>query len=82
MSSNYPPGVSSGTYGAPWNDEEFEFEMEVTIKVRGGISKAGPASYSDSEIIADVEKMIKDSLVVEHDNIDDFEVISTETTIL
>lgn len=29
MSSNYPTGVSDNTYGAPFNDEEFEFELKV-----------------------------------------------------
>ena len=43
MSSNLPPGVSENTYGAPWNDEDFEFTLEVTI----GGSIQGPLSQEE-----------------------------------
>lgn len=41
MSSNLPPGVSENTFSAPWNDEEFEFTLEVTIggSIQGPLSK-------------------------------------------
>lgn len=31
MSSNYPPGVSQHTFGAPWNDITFEFSVGVDV---------------------------------------------------
>ncbi len=42
MSSNYPPGVSDDSYGAPFNEEEREFEFYV--KVSGYLYADGPLS--------------------------------------
>jgi len=47
MSSNYPPGVSSSTFGAPWNDEEKEFEFY--IKVSGTLVTNGPLLSSERD---------------------------------
>lgn len=50
---NYPPGVSGSTFGAPWNDEEKEFEFY--IKVSGTLITEGPlASYIKEERFADL----------------------------
>lgn len=43
MLNNYPFGLSENSYGAPWNDEEFEFTLEVTI----GGSLEGPLSQEE-----------------------------------
>jgi hypothetical protein len=53
MSSNYPPGVSSSTFSAPWNDEEREFEFY--IKVSGVLYTDGPLpDLIKDEIFADM----------------------------
>lgn len=31
MSSNYPAGVSDNTFGAPFNDQEYEFSVVVDV---------------------------------------------------
>jgi hypothetical protein len=51
MSSNYPPGCSSFEWGAPWNDEEKEFEF--TIKVSGTLVTNGPLASSERDEIFD-----------------------------
>lgn len=47
MASNYPPGVSEGTYGAPWNDEQFC--VDLTIKMTVPFTLNGPLGESRGE---------------------------------
>ena len=57
--SNYPPGVSENTYGAPWNDIEIEKQVEVTIKCVISTSISGPqylTEYEKNEIIESITK--------------------------
>lgn len=57
MSSNYPPGVSGNTFGAPWNDEEYD----CTLIVHCSTSFKGPLSSSDyqDEVNDFVNEIIK-----------------------
>ena len=67
MSSNLPPGVSENIFGAPYNDEEFEFSILVTFAgcVQGPLSQ----EEYDNEV-ADIKKECMEQLLkldfVEH----------------
>lgn len=66
MSSNLPPGVSENTFGAPYNDEEFEFTLEVTI----GGSLQGPLSEEEyDEQVEAIKAETKRQIYSEIDNI-------------
>lgn len=72
MTSNYPPGVSDSTFGSPWNEQEFEFTLEVTF---GGTIQ-GPTSLDDfneqvAQIMKDTMKNINDKI----DNVENIEEI-------
>ena len=57
--SNYPPGVSDFSFGAPWNELEIEREVEVTIKCVVSTSVSGPQKLSieeEDEIIESITK--------------------------
>ena len=57
--SNYPPGVSDSSFGAPWNELEIEREVEVTIKCVISTSISGPQKLSieeENEIIKSITK--------------------------
>ena len=61
MSSNYPPGVSDNTFGAPWNDEEFNFAFKIYCS--GSVN--GPLSSEDykekvCEIKSEIEKQLNE----------------------
>lgn len=63
MSSNYPPGVSENTYGAPWND--ISFGIAVEVKLEFSFTVPGPRSKADldevkQEYIKEVMAKIKD----------------------
>lgn len=60
--SNYPPGCSDSTYGAPWNDEEFEREVEVVLKSYITVSFKGPASIDEEEIVKAVKEQVREDL--------------------
>ena len=57
--SNYPPGVSDSSFGAPWNELEIEREVEVTIKCVISTSISGSQKLSieeEDEIIKSITK--------------------------
>ena len=57
--SNYPPGVSDSSFGAPWNELEIEREVKVTIKCVISTSISGPQKLSieeEDEIIKSITK--------------------------
>jgi hypothetical protein len=61
--SNYPAGVSDSTYGAPWNEEEQDFEF--TIKVKGTLYTDGPLPQSElDEIFTDLLRIEKEALLL------------------
>ena len=47
--SNYPPGVSDFSFGAPRNEIEIEKEVEITIKCVVSTSVSGPQKLSNEE---------------------------------
>ena len=62
MSSNYPPGCSANTFGAPWN--EVEKEIEFCINVRGIISIDKPVNkLYELEILHDVKEEVRKELL-------------------
>ena len=58
--SNYPPGVSDSSFGAPWNDIEIEREVEVTIKCVISTSVSGPQELTIEEENEIIESITKD----------------------
>ena len=49
--SNYPPGVSDSTYGAPWNDVDVEVDVEVVLTTTVIVTVPGPGkSINEDEI--------------------------------
>lgn len=59
MSSNYPPGVSENTFGAPWNSREFEFEFKIVCS--GELD--GPLSEEDyEEIVKEIKNIVRKQL--------------------
>lgn len=62
MNSNYPPGVSSSSFGAPWNEVEEEFEF--TIKVNGTLTTDGPLPNEElDEIFYQLLKYEKEQIL-------------------
>ena len=57
--SNYPPGVSDSSFGAPWNELEIEREVEVTIKCVISTSVSGPQKLSNEEENEIIESITK-----------------------
>ena len=47
--SNYPPGVSDSSFGAPWNELEIEKEVEITIKCVVSTSISGNQKLNNEE---------------------------------
>ena len=75
MASNYPPGVSDGTYGAPFNDEQFC--VDLTIKITVPFTLNGPLGDSRGEAMKmgmeDVVEQIKE--ILEAADVEDIEII-------
>lgn len=67
MNSNYPPGVTDSTYGAPFNDEVYEFSIECSGVVQGPLNKE---DYD--KIVSDIKKEVADAI---RNIINDFEII-------
>ena len=57
--SNYPPGVSDFSFGAPWNELEIEREVEVTIKCVVSTSVSGPQKLTEEEENEIIESITK-----------------------
>lgn len=57
--SNYPPGVSDFSFGAPWNEIEIEKEVEITIKCVVSTSVSGPQKLSIEEKDEIIESITK-----------------------
>lgn len=60
--SNYPDGVYSWTEDAPWNDQDLEIEVEVTLRTVIPLSYKGSVKLTEGLIKQDVEEKIKDEL--------------------
>ena len=75
MASNYPPGVSDSTFGAPWNDIEIEKEVVITLKTTLQVSFQGPAQISDEQILEAMKEVIKEDLKKTQE---DYEIASVE----
>ncbi len=47
--SNLPPGCESGTFGAPWNDEEIEHNISLSIEFEDLFAVNGPLNDNGKE---------------------------------
>lgn len=65
--SNYPPGVSENTFGAPWNTEDYECVFKVYVST----SFDGPLSREDYR--DEVQRFVKEieSQLLKIDYVDD-----------
>lgn len=73
--SNYPPGVSDSTYGAPWNDVEIEREVVIVLKTTMSVSFPGPDDIDDDTILESIKEVIKEDL---QKTSEDYEIESVE----
>ena len=74
--SNYPPGVSDSTYGAPWNDVEEEREVTITLKVITSVSFPGPSQPSEEEVLESIKKIVEEDL---KKTSEDYEIVDIES---
>lgn len=58
--SNYPPGCSHDTYGAPWNEIEIEKEVTVVVKTTVHLSFPGPDKIDQEDINEAVKEQINE----------------------
>jgi hypothetical protein len=76
--SNYPPGVSDSTYGAPWNDIEIDKTVIITLKVNiitSFQSFQGPDKIETEQILNSIKSIIKEDL---KNTSEDYEIIDIE----
>lgn len=74
--SNYPPGVSDSTYGAPWNNVEEEREVTITLKAVISTSFPGPSQYSEEKVLESIKKIIEEDF---KKTSEDYEIIDIES---
>lgn len=68
--SNYPPGVSDSTYGAPWNNIEEEREVIITLKTIINVSLPGPSEYSEEDILESIKEIVESEIPGEYEILD------------
>lgn len=81
MSSNLPPDLTEGSYGAPWNDIDGEFD--IVIRVRVGVCVKGPLSKEQtiSELrnaAKSIAGLIEDHIQACDDSVLDIEIKSID----
>ena len=74
--NNYPPGVSGSTYGAPWNEEEEEREVEITLKANIIASFPGPAQINEYEVMEAIKEIVEEDL---KKTSEDYEIVDITT---
>ena len=60
--NNYPPGVNSFSFGAPWNDIEIEKEVEVILNCVISTTIPGPRRITEVEKEEIIESICRDRL--------------------